>query len=74
MRKIRNRTARDWPDKEVSTRNCFNCLETGRAVRCRVGYSMIARNTRKQLSFHYVIRQPELATCCQSCKDFDNEW
>lgn len=65
---------RSWPKNERSTRNCFNCIADGIAVKCRKDRPMLYERTDLRLESRTVEKNTLLFPCCKGCNDFDNNW
>lgn len=63
-----------WPENEISTRNCYNCLVGGHLVHCRKGRNMQSPKYGFQLTYRGVMRDNRLLSPCINCGNFDNTW
>ena len=63
----------EWPEDEISTRNCRHCISPGNSiyVRCSEGHKLSADG--KGLKHNGVVRLNRLMLCCKGCLEFDNE-
>ena len=62
-----------WDLNEVSTRNCYNCMDDGKFVRCREEHEMTS-NRGTQLTLKRILGLNGLCDDCVRCPDFDNNW